>query len=166
MSFMDYWWLRDTIQEGSLTDQHGNRTHHWKLKASTLLDGYSSWPGLRRVLRLERTVSNKRTGEVRRETSYAITSLGPERGAPEELIKLWRGHWHIENRLHWVRDVTFDEDRSQVRAGHIPQVMAAFRNAAISLMRLMGASNIAAACRTYAAQPSLALAAVGLDLGE
>jgi hypothetical protein len=82
------------------------------------------------------------------------------------MIKLWRGHWHIENRLHWVRDVTFDEDRSQVRTGHIAQVMAAFRNVAISLMRLMGASNIAAACRRYAAQPSLALAAVGLDPGE
>jgi predicted transposase YbfD/YdcC len=166
MSFMDYWWLRDTISEGSLTDQHGNRTHQWGLKASTLLEGYSNWPGLRRVLKLERMVSNKRTGEVRRETSYAITSLGSEKANPGQLIKLWREHWHIENRLHWVRDVTFDEDRSQVRAGHIPQVMAAFRNAAISVMRLLGANNIAAACRRYAAQPSLALAAVGLDPGE
>lgn len=166
MSFMDYWWIRDTIREGSLTDQHGNRTHQWELKASSLLDGYSSWPGLRQVLKLERRVSNKRTGEVKRETSYAITSLGPEKANPAQLIKLWREHWHIENKLHWVRDVTFDEDRSQVRTGHIAQVMAAFRNAAISLMRLLGANNIAAACRRYAAQPALALAAVGLDLGE
>jgi predicted transposase YbfD/YdcC len=151
MSFLDYWWLRDTIRAGRLTDQHGNRTHEWGLQASTLL---------------ERTVSNKSTGEVRRETAYAITSLGPEQASPIELIKLWRGHWHIENRLHWVRDVTFAEDRSQIRAGHIAQVMAAFRNAAISLMSLMGANNIAAACRLYAAQPSLALAAVGLHPGE
>jgi predicted transposase YbfD/YdcC len=166
ISFLDHWWLRDTISQGSLTDQHGNRTHQWELKASTLLEGYSSWPGLRQVLKLERAVSNKRSGEVRRETSYAITSLGPDRAKPVELIKLWREHWHIENRLHWVRDVTFDEDRSQVRAGHIPEVMAAIRNAAISVMRLMGANNIAATCRRYAAQPSLALAAVGLDPGE
>lgn len=163
---MDYWWLRDTIQEGSLTDRHGNLTHEWELKASTLLEGYSNWPGLRQVLKLGRRVSNKRSGEVRPETSYAITSLGPEKAKPVELIKLWRGHWHIENRLHWVRDVTFDEDRSQIRAGQIARVMAAFRNAAISLMRLMGANNIAAACRRYAAQPALALAAIGLDQGE
>jgi predicted transposase YbfD/YdcC len=166
MSFLDYWWLRDTTRAGRLTDQHGNRTHEWRLQASTLLEGYSSWPGLRQVLKLERTVSHKQSGEVRREVVYAITSLGPEQASPAELIKLWRGHWQIENRLHWVRDVTFDEDRSQIRAGHIAQVMAAFRNAAISLMRLMGANNIAAACRKYAAQPSLALQAVGLHPGE
>jgi predicted transposase YbfD/YdcC len=52
------------------------------------------------------------------------------------LIKIWREHWHIENRLHRVRDVTHDEARSQVRSGHIGQVMAALRNAAISLMRI------------------------------
>jgi predicted transposase YbfD/YdcC len=166
LSFLDVWWLRDTVRAGHLTDQHGSRTHEWQLQASTLLEGYSKWPGLRQVLKMERTVSNKRTGEVRQETAYAITSLGYEQASPVELIKLWRGHWGIENRLHWVRDVTFDEDRSQVRAGHIAQVMAAFRNAAISLMRSLGATNIAAACRRYAAQPALALAAVGLDQRE
>lgn len=166
MTFADYWWLRDTIREGSLVDQHGNRIHEWKLWASSLLEGYSKWPGLRQVLKMGRRVSNKRAGEVSRETSYAITSLRAERASPADLIKVWRGHWAIENRLHWVRDVTYDEDRSQIRAGHIAQVMAAFRNAAISLMRLMGAANIAAACRRYAAQPALALAAVGLDPRE
>lgn len=166
MSFADYWWLRDTLSEGNLVDQHGNRTHEWRLTASTLLEGYSKWPGLRQVLRMERRVSNKRTGEVSREVSYAITSLGPEQAKATQMIKLWREHWHIENRLHWVRDVTFDEDRSQVRAGHIPQVMAAIRNAAISVMRLMEVNNIAAACRRYAARPALALAAIGLDPGE
>jgi len=79
------------------------------------------------------------------------------------VLKLWREHWHIENKLHYVRDVTFKEGKSQVRTGKIPQVMAALRNAAISLMRMSGATNIAAACRRYA---GLALAAVGLDQGE
>jgi predicted transposase YbfD/YdcC len=128
LSFADYWWLRDPLRAGRLTDQHGSRTHQWALQASTLLEGYSNWPGLRQVLKLERTVSNKRSGAVRRETAYAITSLGPGEASPTQLIELWREHWHIENRLHWVRDVTFDEDRSQVRAGHIAQVMAAFRS--------------------------------------
>jgi hypothetical protein len=61
-----------------------------------------------------------------------------------------------------VRDVTFDEDRAQVRAGTAPQCMAAFRNLAIGLLRLLGATNVAAATRRCAAQPALALAALGL----
>ena len=72
-----------------------------------------------------------------------------------------RGHWHIENRSHWVRDVTFDKDRSQVRIGNIPQVMAALRNTAIGLMRWAGETNIAAACRMFAAKPRLALKLIG-----
>lgn len=166
MSFADYWWIRDTITTDSLTDQHGSRVQSWHLQASTLMEGYSSWPGLKQVLKLKREVINKSTGEVREETSYAITSLERKQAGPAELIKIWREHWHIENRLHWVRDVTYDEDRSAVRSGHIPQVMAALRNAAISVMRIMGQSNIAAACRRYAARPALALTAMGIDPGE
>jgi hypothetical protein len=78
------------------------------------------------------------------------------------LLTLWREHWHIENKLHWVRDVTYGEDRSTVRAGAGPQALAAMRNRAIGLLRLGGATNIAAASRRYAAQPAVALAAVGL----
>jgi hypothetical protein len=77
------------------------------------------------------------------------------------LLKVWREHWHIENKLHLVRDVTFDEDRSTVRKGHIPQVMAALRNLAISLLRLLGATNIASACRRCAATSPLVLALLG-----
>jgi hypothetical protein len=93
-----------------------------------------------------------------------VTSLAPDRAGPADLLRLWRGHWHIENKLHWVRDVTVDEDRSGVHAGHAPQVMAALRNAAIGLLRLLGYANIAAAIRRFAAQPALALAAVGLPV--
>ena len=118
------------------------------------------------MLKLRRVVTDKRTGKTRRDVGYGITSLGPERATPAQLLRLWREHWHVENRLHWVRDVTFDEDRSQVRAGHAPQVMAALRNVAISVLRLCGVENIAAACRQYAARPALALAAVGIKLRE
>jgi hypothetical protein len=82
-----------------------------------------------------------------------VTSLAPECADAACLLALVRGHWHIENTSHWVRDVTFDEERSQVRCGHIPQVMAALRNTAIGLMRWAGATTIAAACRRFAAQP-------------
>jgi len=97
---------------------------------------------------------------------YAIPSLSSEKGGVEELLKLWREHWHIENRLHYVRDVTFGEDRSQVRSGKAPQVMAAMRNLAISLLRLAGAENIASAIRKYAAKPALAFAAIDFQLKE
>lgn len=158
--------LADTITEARSTDQHGGRIETRWLRASTALQGYLDWPGHKQVLELRRTVTEKRTGKTRGEIAHAITSLGRERATAQQLLEVWRAHWHIENRLHWVRDVTFDEDRSQVRAGHGPQVMATLRNIAISLLRVCGAENIAAACRRYAAQPALALAAVGLHLRE
>jgi len=156
----------DTITCAQTTDQHGGRIETRRLRASTALQGYLEWPGHQQVLEMRRTVTHKRTGQTRREVVHGITSLAPERATTRELLELWRAHWHIENRLHWVRDVTFDEDRSQVRAGHAPQVMATLRNLAISMLRLCGAENIAAACRRYAARPALALAAVGISLRE
>jgi hypothetical protein len=144
------------------TTAHGGRVEERRLTASTELVGYSAWPGLGQALCLERTVTLKASGRVRREVAYAVTSLAPDRADPADLLRLWREHWHIENKLHWVRDVTFDEDRSSVHAGAAPQVMAALRNAAIGLMRLLNCANIADATRRFAAQPALALAAVGL----
>ena len=90
------------------------------------------------------------TRKWRTETVYAITDLRPHQARPDELAVWLRGHWHIENKLHWVRDVTFAEDHSQVRTGSAPQVMATFRNLAISLHRLAGATNIASALRHHA----------------
>lgn len=165
-AFTDQWWMRDTLTEVSLTDAYAGRIEERILQVSTAMEGYSDWPGMKRVLKMERKITTKRTGVVRQEEAYAITSLDERRASAEELMKLWREHWHIENKLHYVRDVTFKEDQSQVRRGKIPQVMAALRNVAISLMRVEGATNIAAACRRYAAQPGLAMAAVGLDLRE
>lgn len=146
-----------TLQRGRVEVRH--------LRASTELVGYSDWPGLQQALCLDRTVISKATGEVQEERAYAVTSLPATRVQPADLLALWRGHWHIENKSHYVRDVTFDEDRSGVRAGHVPQVMAALRNAVIGLLRLRGEPNIAAAGRRFAAQPHLALAAIGLAPG-
>lgn len=143
---------------------HGGRIEQRSLRASTELTGCVGWPGMAQAVCVERRVTHKATGETHTERAYAITSLAPTAVTPAQLLVVWREHWHIENKLHWIRDVTFDEDRSTVRAGDIPQVMAALRSAAISVARLHGATNIAAACRRYAAQPALALAAIGLTL--
>ena len=165
-AFADQWWMADTLSQASRSDVYAGRIEERTLKASTAMQGYSDWPGLKRVLKMERKVTNKRTEVSRQEEAYAITSLDEKRAGAEQLLRLWREHWHIENKLHYVRDVTFKEDKSQVCSGNIPQVMAALRNAAISLMRVAGATNIAAGCRRYAAQPAEALAAIGLDPGE
>lgn len=82
-----------------------------------------------------------------------ITSLAPDKAEATRLLRLVRQHWRIENKSPWVRDVTFDEDRSQVRRGTLPQLMVALRNVAIGLMRLAGYTNTAAATRHLAAQP-------------
>lgn len=120
-----------------------------------------AWPHLEQVCRLERqrTVKGKKQVEV----SYAISSLPATDAEARRLLSISRGHWGIENRLHWVRDVTFDEDRSQIRTGAAPQLMAALRNLVISLVRSAGQTNVAAALRHHAAHPAEALVLAGLQ---
>jgi hypothetical protein len=77
-------------------------------------------------------------------------------------LDLSRGHWSIENRVHWVRDVTFDEDRSRLRRGAAPQVLASIRNTAMNLLRLAGAKNIARATRHCQHHPEIAARLVGV----
>ena len=134
------------------------------LRTSDVLRGYSDGPGLAQVFQRERQVIIKKTGEVRQAGVAGVTSLAPERADAARLLALVRGQWHIENPSHWGREVTFDADRSQGRCGHIPQVMAALRNPVIGLMRWAGDTNIAAACRRFAAQPTAALHLSGITL--
>jgi predicted transposase YbfD/YdcC len=118
------------------------------------------WPHLAQVCRVDRERVNTRTGEIERNVTYAITSLPAARADARALLALLRDHWGIENKLHHVRDVTFDEDRSAVRTRAAPQVGAACRNLVIALLRRTGAANIAAACRTFAGRPLTAIALV------
>ena len=96
----------------------------------------------------------------RRETVYAIVTLTAEQASPAELATWIRGHWSIEVRLHWVRDVTLGEDLHQARTGSGPQVMAALRNLAVSLLRFAGHTNIARALRHHARHPDQAITLV------
>ena len=79
------------------------------------------------------------------EVVYAVTSLSVADAKPAQIAAWLRGHWAIENRLHWVRDVTYSEDHSQIRTEGGPQVMATLRNTGISILRLTGHTNIASA---------------------
>jgi predicted transposase YbfD/YdcC len=154
----------DDRQEHTRTVEVGHgRIETRNLTTSEALVGYSDWPGLAQVFEIGRQVITKTTGKERVEVVYGVTSLSPDQAGPDRLLELVRGHWSIENKSHWVRDVTFDEDRSQVHSGHIPELMAALRNTAIGLLRGAGYTNIAKACRHMAAQPAKALALIGIE---
>jgi predicted transposase YbfD/YdcC len=155
--------VAETLTTARSVDAGHGRIEERCLTASWALLGYTDWPGHQQVFQLERTITIKKTGVQRHEIVYGITSLSPQQADAARLLRYTRGHWRIEV-THWIRDVTFDEDRSQVRSGHIPQVMAALRNTAIALMRLAGETNIAAACRRHAAQPWTALALIGITV--
>lgn len=155
-------WLREAPQVAESLDLGHGRIEKRKLHVSSALSDHELWPGLSQVFALEREVTHQKSGKRRQEVIYGCTSLTKAGAGAAALLKLVRGHWTIENRSHWVRDVTYDEDRSQVRKGNIPQVMAALRNTVIGLLRKTGESNIAAACRKYAAQPQAALALIGI----
>jgi len=98
-------------------------------------------------------------------TVYAITSLPFERARPARLADLVRGHWAIENGLHYPRDVAFAEDGSQVRTGAAPHAMAALRNLVIGALCRTGPVNLAAALRHHARDPSRPLVTLGISLG-
>jgi hypothetical protein len=101
-----------------------------KIWMSKELQGYIDFPYGKTVFRIERTALLVKSGKCRHEVAYGITSL---EDAP--ILAFNRGHWEIENRLHWVRDVTFDEDRCQIRKGNGAHVMASIRNLVINLIR-------------------------------
>lgn len=154
--------LEDTFKTAQTVDAGHGRIEKRRITTSNALVGYSDWPGHQQVFQIERTVVFKKTSQQREQTVYGITSLTPDQAAPDRLLCLSRHHWHIENQSHWVRDVTFDEDRSQVRSHSIPQVMAALRNTVIGLIRWAGNTSIAATCRRFSAQPWSALELIGI----
>jgi predicted transposase YbfD/YdcC len=120
------------------------------------------FPHAAQVLELQRHTTDLGGHTLRTEVVYGITSLDATRAGSARLLGLVRGQWEIENRLHWVRDITFDEDRSQIRSGHGPQVMASLRNLAISLLRLAGHRNIARGLRWAGRDPTRALGLLGV----
>jgi len=101
-------------------------------------------------------------GERTEATRYFITSAPRAVAGAERLLGWARGHWSIENGSHYVRDVTFGEDASRVRKGSGPEVLAAFRNAAIGFLRSTGVTNLAEALRRNAARVDELFAKLGI----
>lgn len=115
------------------------------------------WPGVAQVCRIQRVVRQKdrKTGllETTVEVDYSITSLDDGRADAAALMGRWRAHWHIENGLHWVRDVTFGEDDCQIHKGQAPEVFTLLRNTAVSLLSTAQSPSIAAAVRDLGSRP-------------
>jgi len=136
----------DTRERG-----HG-RDERRTLKVTAVAAGLA-FPHAAQAIQIVRRRRRRGKKKWSRETIYAITSLTATQASPAELAAIIRGHWTIEDRLHWVRDMDYDEDRSQVRTASGPRVMATLRNLAITILRLAGHASIAAALRHHARRP-------------
>ena len=143
----------------TLDKGHGRRERR-TLKATTALNEYLDWPGVAQVGQVESEVV--KDGKTTHETRYFVTSASRVVGDAGQLLKWVRGHWSIENRSHYVRDVTMGEDSSRIRKHSGPQVMAALRNATIGFLRTMGVTNVAEALRRNASQVSQLFARLGI----
>jgi len=131
-------------EASTLNKGHG-RIEHRHLISSTMLNDHLDWPGVKQVCQIIRTTTRK--GKTTTEVAYGISSVGRDRASAETLLKWNREHWGIENRLHWVRDETFGEDRCRVRTRASPQILAAIRNLTINWLRSQKIVNVAAALR-------------------
>jgi predicted transposase YbfD/YdcC len=147
-----------TVEKG-----HG-RIEKRTLRTTTILTKQQDWKGLKQGFELvrERTEKGKTTVEV----VYGITSLSSQRANARRLLELNRGHWAIENELHYRRDVTLGEDASRIRKGVAPQVMAALRNTVLHVLSDVVAPSVASAMRTMGNCLSQALGLLGLPQHE
>jgi predicted transposase YbfD/YdcC len=143
----------------TLDKGHGRRERR-TLRATTALNEYLDWPGVAQVGQV--TCQVDEDGKRTEATRSFITSVPRTVAGASELLGWVRGHWSIENGSHYVRDVTFGEDASRIRKNSGPQVMAAFRNAAIGFLRSTGVTNIAAALRRNAARVDELFAKLGI----
>lgn len=145
-----------TINKG-----HG-RIEKRKIQVAPVKEGQTGFPYAAQFIKLSRSKTNLDGGNLKKETAYFLTSLSLEKADSKSLLESIRGHWSIENSLHWVRDVTFDEDRSQIRTGAAPRVFATMRNLVISLLRLNGVKNIASGLRNLAWNTERTLDLIGV----
>ncbi len=141
----------DFLTAARLDTAHG-RYEERRLTASSLVVGYTTWPSAQQVFQLTRRTLTE-DGSWRESVAYGITSLPHTVADAERLLALARGHWGIENGLFYRRDVTLGEDRSLLRRGQGPQILATLNDLTVGLLLREGHTNVAAGRRIYAAFP-------------
>lgn len=151
----------DRLMHVAHAKSHG-RLETRTLETSAKLSEYVDWPGSRQVLRRSYRTVNPNTGAIFEDITYGVTSLSRTRAQPKHLAALRRGHWTIENRVHYVRDETLGEDRCQMHCGNAPQALAALRNAVLNILRYQGYTSIPEGIRHYGASLHNALSLLGV----
>ena len=132
-----------TVEKG-----HG-RLEKRSITVSSMLADYSTWPELAQVFKVESQRTDAR-GTTKTEVRYGVTNLPAHLADPKRLLQLTRGHWGIENGLHYRRDATMREDHAQLRMGHAPQMLAVLNNTVLGLFARQGETNVAHARREFA----------------
>lgn len=165
-------WTKVPVQHQSTEHGHGRRERRTIQVMDAPAHIRRRFPHARQVALIERYVTRTvrvKTGKrwIRKQVKSAvavfiITSLDAREAAPQHLASYVRGQWTIENKIHWVRDVTFREDASRVRTGPKPRIMATLRNLAIGLIRQAGYTKIAATIRRIKHDTALLLAILNL----
>jgi predicted transposase YbfD/YdcC len=149
-------------QEAESWDKGHGRLEHRRLISSAELNEWLAdrWAGVEQVFRLEQTTTLLKVGQERREVVHGITNLALRQAGARDLLTLKRGHWGIENRLHWRRDVTLGEDGCQTTTGAAPAILARLNSALLSLMDRLGVSNVPRQARFFDAHLDQALLAL------
>jgi predicted transposase YbfD/YdcC len=146
------------LRSATSHDKGHGRVEVRTIETLTQVPLWLKWPGAKQVCRLTRTRTI--SGKTSVELVLAITSLTRLRASAERLLEISRLHWSIENRLHFVRDVSFGEDACRVRSGHAPENLAALRNLCLGLMRQTRFRYVPRAIRHFLAHPLAALALI------
>ena len=145
--------------------EHG-RTERRTIQLTPLGDylGYPAidFPHATHAFLIERYTTHHTSGKHSAYAALGITSLPTHQAHPTQIATYVRNHWHIENRLHWVRDTTYREDHSRVHTGNAPRAMASLRNLAISALRHHGWDNIAQGLRHMSRDITRPLALLGI----
>jgi len=127
--------LRTDFQSASSSNKGHGRLEKRCLTSSALLNAYSDWEGIAQVFKIERQVTTLKSGLISLQVEYGLTSLSPERASPADLLRLVRNHWHIENGLHYPRDVSLHEDDCRLRWPTAHRAMAILNNVTLGLIR-------------------------------
>ena len=142
----------------TVTNKGHGRLEVRTLTTSSQLNDFLDWPFLQQVFKLERTITLSKTGKRRQETLYGVTSLSAEQASPAQLLSMLRSYWHIENGLHYPRDVTLHEDQTRFKNHSAAHNMAIINNLVLGCLATSSFPFIPSARRFFAAHPHLALA--------
>lgn len=142
----------------TLTNKGHGRLEVRTLTTSSQLNDFLDWPFLQQVFKLERTITLLKTKKTRHEIVYGITSLSAEQASPAQLLHMLRSYWQIENRLHYPRDVTLQEDHTRFKKHSAAHNMATINNLILALLAKSDFPFVPSARRFFAAHPDNALA--------